>query len=146
MYSGVEGENYEMVDGIPVVKNDATQEMKDRIYNSGDMAIIANGKVIGDQEVNEAAWIAGFPENNQELMRQSINIANTDTIGPIVFSKPIAAESKYGTALNDKLKVIIVKTAMAKPAEFEAVYEKEMNDFMSLGGTELKKELEEALQ
>ncbi|MDN8592101.1 extracellular solute-binding protein [Paenibacillus sp. 11B] len=146
MYSGVEGENYEMVDGIPVVKNDATQEMKDRIYNSGDMAIIANGKVIGDQEVNEAAWIAGFPENNQELMRQSINIANTDTIGPIVFSKPIAAESKYGTALNDKLKVLIVKTAMAKPAEFEAVYEKEMTDFMSLGGTELKKELEEALQ
>ncbi|MBY0117929.1 extracellular solute-binding protein [Paenibacillus sp. FSL L8-0435] len=146
MNTGVEGENYDMVDGVPVVKDDAPQDVKDRIYNGGDMAIIANGKVVGDQAANEAAWIAGFPERNQELMRQSIDIANTDTIGPVIFSKPIESESKYGTALNDKLKVLIVKTAMAKPADFEAVYEKEMNDFMSLGGTELKKELEAALQ
>lgn len=46
---------------------------------------------------------------------------------------------KYSTALSDKLDVIIVKTAMAKPEEFDAVYEKEMADYMSLGGSELKK-------
>ena len=35
---------------------------------------------------------------------------------------------------------------MAKPEEFEAVYEREMNDYMSLGGEALKKELEQAVQ
>lgn len=146
IYSGVEGENYDLVDGIPVVKSDVSQEFADRLYNAGDMAIISNGKNIGDKATNEKAWILGFPKNNQDLLRQSIDIANTDTVGPIIFGKPIDAESKYGTALKDKLNVIIVKTAMAKPEEFEKVYEQELNDYMSIGGAELKKELDEAVQ
>ncbi len=146
IYNGVEGENYEMKDGIPVMKEGVTKEMQDRVYNGGDMAIISNGKAIGDQAKNEAAWIAGFPANNQEMLRQAIDLANTDTVGPIVFNGPIEAEAKYGTALNDKLKVIMVQSAMAKPDQFEAVYEREMQDFMNIGGSELKKELEAALQ
>ncbi|MBY0014431.1 extracellular solute-binding protein [Paenibacillus typhae] len=146
IYSGVEGENYDLVDGIPVVKADVAQEFADRLFNAGDMAIISNGKNIGDQATNEKAWISGFPERNQEMLKQSIDIANTDTVGPIVFGKPIEAESKYGTTLSDKLSVIIVKTAMAKPEQFETVYEQEMKDFMSLGGTQLKEELEAALK
>ncbi|MEJ8304299.1 extracellular solute-binding protein [Saccharibacillus sacchari] len=146
MSNGVEGENYDMTDGIPVIKEDAAQDIKDRVYNAGDMAIMANGKVIGDQEMNEKAWIAGFPKNNQELMRASIDVANADTVGPIIFDRPIEAESKYGTALNDKLKIIIVQSAMAKPDQFEAVYEREMNDYMNIGGSALKEELEQALQ
>ncbi|WP_454191340.1 extracellular solute-binding protein [Paenibacillus sp. Marseille-Q7038] len=146
IYSGVEGENYDLVDGIPVVKSNVSQEFTDRLFNAGDTAIISNGKNIGDQAMNEKAWIMGFPKQNQDLLRQSIDIANTDTVGPLIFGKPIDAESKYGTALKDKLNVIIVKTAMAKPDEFEKVYEQEINDYMSLGGAELKKELEEAVQ
>lgn len=146
IYSGVEGENYDLVDGIPVVKADVSQEFADRLFNAGDMAIISNGKNIGDQATNEKAWVKGFPENNQEALTQSIAIANTDTVGPIIFGKPIEAESKYGTTLNDKLKVLIVNSAMAKPDQFEAVYEKEYNDFMSLGGTQLKEELEQAVK
>ena len=59
--------------------------------------------------MNEKAWVLGFPQNNQEMLKQSIDIANTDTVGPIIFDKPIEAEMKYGTALKDKLNVIIVK-------------------------------------
>ena len=118
----------------------------DRLFTSGDTAIISNGKNIGDEATNEKAWILGFPTNNQEMLKQSLAIANTDTVGPIIFDKPIEAEMKYSTALKDKLDVIIVKTAMAKPADFDAVFDKEMADFMSLGGTELKKELEQAVQ
>ncbi|WP_397386405.1 extracellular solute-binding protein [Paenibacillus sp. RRE4] len=144
--SGVKGENYDLVDGIPVAKEDTAQDAADRFYNANDFAIISNGKNLGDQATNEKAWILGYPKNNQELLKQSLEIANTDTVGPIIFDKPIAAEMKYGTTLNDKLDVIIVKTAMAKPADFDSVYEKEMADYMSLGGNDLKKELEEALQ
>lgn len=146
MYSGVEGENYDLVDGIPVVKAEVPQEFADRLFNAGDMSIISNGKNIGDQATNEKAWVMGFPERNQEMLKQSIAIANTDTVGPLVFGKPIEAESQYGTTLKDKLDVIIVKTAMVKPEEFEAVYEQEMKDFMSLGGAKLKEELELAIK
>ncbi|OKP81923.1 MULTISPECIES: extracellular solute-binding protein [Paenibacillus] len=146
IYNGVEGENYDMVDGIPVVKENVSQEFADRLFNGGDMAIISNGKNLGDQATNEKAWVMGFPKNNQEMLKQSIAIANTDTVGPIVFGKPIEGEAQYGTTLTDKLDVIIVKTTMAKPDQFEAVYEQEMKDFMSLGGTKLKEELEQAVK
>lgn len=145
IYNGVEGENYDMVDGIPVVKADVSQEFQDRLFTSGDTAIISNGKNLGDQATNEKAWILGFPANNQEALKQSIDIANTDTVGPIVFGKPIESESKYGTTLSDKLNVIIVKTAMAKPDQFDTIFEQEMKDYMSLGGDKLKAELEQAL-
>lgn len=144
--SGVKGENYDLVEGIPVAKSDVPKEVSDRLFNGGDMAIIANGKIVGDQAMNEKAMILSFPKRHQELLKQSVAISNTDTIGPIVFGKPIEAESKYGTALMDKLKVMIVKTAMAKPAEFDSVYEAEMKDYMAKGGADLKKELEQALQ
>ncbi|MCQ4086067.1 extracellular solute-binding protein [Saccharibacillus sp. JS10] len=146
IYNGVEGENYDMKDGIPVTKPDVSKELQDRVYNGGDMAIISNGKAIGDEATNEAAWVAGFPVNNQEMLKKSLEISNTDTVGPIVFDRPIEAESKYGTALNDKLKVLIVQSAMAPTDQFEAVYDREMQDFMNIGGSELKKELEAALQ
>ncbi|MEK3713558.1 extracellular solute-binding protein [Paenibacillus sp. FSL R7-0333] len=145
IYNGVEGENYDMVDGIPVVKADVSQEFQDRLFTSGDTAIISNGKNLGDQATNEKAWVLGFPANNQEVLKQSIDIANTDTVGPIVFGKPIESESKYGTTLSDKLNVIIVKTAMAKPDQFDTIFEQEMKDYMSLGGDKLKAELEQAL-
>ncbi|OMD19362.1 ABC transporter substrate-binding protein [Paenibacillus odorifer] len=144
--NGVEGENYDLVDGIPVAKTDVSQEFADRLFNAGDMAIISNGKNIGDQATNEKAWALGFPERNREMLTQSIAIANADTVGPLVFGKPIEAESQYGTTLKDKLNVIIVKTAMAKPEQFEAVYEQEMKDYMTLGGTELKEELEKSFK
>lgn len=144
--NGVEGENYDLVDGIPVAKTDVSQEFADRLFNAGDMAIISNGKNIGDQATNEKAWALGFPERNREMLTQSIAIANADTVGPLVFGKPIEAESQYGTTLKDKLNVIIVKTAMAKPEQFEAVYEQEMKDYMTLGGTKLKEELEKSFK
>ncbi|ASA24821.1 extracellular solute-binding protein [Paenibacillus donghaensis] len=146
LQNGVEGENYDMEDGIPVVKADVPQEFADRLFNAGDTAIISNGKNIGDQATNEKAWVMGFPERNQEMLKQSIAIANTDTVGPLVFGKPIEAEAQYGNTLNDKLGVIIVKTAMVKPEQFEATYEQEMKDFMSLGGDKLQQELEQALK
>lgn len=143
--NGVEGENYDLVDGIPVAKTDVSQEFADRLFNAGDMVVSPTAKTLVIS-TNEKAWALGFPERNREMLTQSIAIANADTVGPLVFGKPIEAESQYGTTLKDKLNVIIVKTAMVKPEQFEAVYEQEMKDYMTLGGTKLKEELEKSFK
>ncbi|MFD2329514.1 extracellular solute-binding protein [Cohnella sp. GCM10020058] len=134
LQNGVEGENYEMKDGIPIVKTDAPQNVIDRIYNYGDIVILANGKFTGDEEKNKQAFAAGFPPAYQENLRKALDISVTDTFAPLLIDRPIEAESKYGTALQDKYEEFIVKAATAKPANFESAYESALKDYMQSGG------------
>lgn len=131
---GIENENFTLVDGVPVVKPDATQEAIDKIYNFGDIAVIVNGKFAGDDVKNEAAYIAQTPAEFQADMRKSVEISHTDTIQPIRFDHPIEAEAKYGTALADKFQEIIVKLTMVKTDQFDSTYQSVMKDYMSSGG------------
>lgn len=143
---GVENENYTLVNGVPVVKPDATQEITDRLYNFGDIAIIVNGKFAGDEAKNEAAYIAQTPEKFQADMKKSVEISNVDTIQPVRFDHPIEAEAKYGTALADKFQEIIVKMTMIKPEQFESTYESMIKDYMASGGQAILDERTAAYQ
>lgn len=134
MQNGVEGENYTLVDGIPVAKADATQEAKDRMYNWGDMAIISNGKQIGDADKNAESFVVNMPEKFQDEVRLALTISRTDTIKPVNFDRPIDAQNKYGSGLLDKFHEIVVKTTMVKPDKFESTYESMMKDYMANGG------------
>lgn len=141
---GVKDENYELVDGVPQIKEDASPEIADRIYNSGDIAIIVNGKYVGDEKKNEEAYVIQVDSKYRDDMRKSVTISNTDTIQPVRFSKPIEAESRYGNGLKDKFSEFIVKTTISKPSDFEAVYNSMMSDYMASGGQAILDERTEA--
>ncbi|WP_046230105.1 extracellular solute-binding protein [Paenibacillus algorifonticola] len=140
MQNGVVGENYELKDGIPVVLENASQEAKDRIYNLGDIVIVANGRIAGDDEKNKEAFIYGMPTKYQEGVRQSMEFADTDTIAPVKFARPIESKTKYGTSLESKLDEMIVKTTMAAPDKFDSTFDTALEDYMSRGGKEVMDE------
>lgn len=141
---GIENENFTLVDGVPVVKVDATQEAKDRIYNFGDIAIIVNGKFAGDDVKNESAYIAQTPAAFQADMRKSVEISNVDNIQPVRFDHPIAAEAKYGNALSDKFEEMIVRLTMVKPDQFDSSFDSMLKDYMASGGQAILDERTEA--
>ncbi|MUG64475.1 extracellular solute-binding protein [Paenibacillus campinasensis] len=134
MQNGVEGENYTMVDDVPVAMENQTEEALNRLYNSGDMAIISNGKQLGSEELNLRARAMQFPKEYQDIVAIAQELANTDLIEPVVLSRPIDAQTKYGTTLQEKFKEMLVKTTMAKPDQFDNVYETMMKDYMASGG------------
>ncbi|MBN2982408.1 MULTISPECIES: extracellular solute-binding protein [Cohnella] len=134
MQNGVEGENYTLEDGIPVLNADAAQEIKDRLFNYGDMAIIVNGKYIGETEQNNEAYIRQTPKEYHEDMRKSVDISNTDKLDQIVLSRPIEAESKYGSVLTDKYNEMIVNTTMIGTDKFDATFDSLMKEYMASGG------------
>ncbi|MDM5278062.1 extracellular solute-binding protein [Paenibacillus silvae] len=141
---GVKDENYELVDGVPQIKEDASPEIAGRIYNSGDIAIIVNGKYVGDDKKNEEAYVVQVESKYRDDMRKSVAISNTDTIQPVRFSKPIEAEARYGNGLQDKFMEFIVKTTISKPSDFESVYDSMMKDYMASGGQAILDERTEA--
>jgi putative aldouronate transport system substrate-binding protein len=146
MQNGVEGENYTLQNGIPVLKADASDEVKNRIYNQGDMAIISNGKQLGDSEKNVEAYVYGMPEAFHDETRRALTVSRSDTIKPVVFDRPIEAQGKYGTGLLDKFHEIIVRTTMAKPDQFESAYETAMKDYMANGGQAILDERKKAYE
>ncbi|MHA7964657.1 extracellular solute-binding protein [Paenibacillus sp. CAU 1782] len=147
--NGIENENYKLVDGIALAMDDQPQEVLDRLYNSGDMGIISNGKQLGSQEKNLKARAMQMPSKFFAEVEAAQQIAHTDGIEPLLMSKPIEAQTKYATTLKDKFNEIIVKTTMAKPDQFESIYESMMKDYMASGGqailderTEVYKEMQ----
>ncbi len=149
MQNGVEGENFTLVDGIAVAKEDQTQEALDRMFNSGDMAIISNGKQLGSMEKNLKARALQMPGKFLAEVEEAQRIANTDGFTPLLMPKPIEAQTKYATTLQDKFNEIIVKTTMAKPDQFDSTFDTMMKDYMASGGqailderTEVYKEMQ----
>lgn len=135
MQNGIEGENYTLnEDGIPVLIENMSEEAKNRLYNSGDMAIISNGKQLGSDEKNTEARALQMDPRYQDKARAAIRISSTDTFQPVLMEKPIEAQTKYGTTLQDKYNEIIVKTTMVTPDKFESTFETMMKDYMSSGG------------
>lgn len=144
MQNGIEGENYTLVDGIPVAVENPTEEALNRLFNGGDMTIISNGKQLGSMEKNLKARALQMPKQLLAEVEAAQQIANTDVIPPVLMNRPIEAQTKYGTTLLDKFNEMIVKTTMAKPDQFDAEYEKMMKDYMSSGGQAILDERKEA--
>ena len=132
--NGVEGENFTMEDGIPVALENPSQEAIDRMFISGDMAIISNGKQLGNEEDNMKARQLQFPTRYQEDVALAQEIANRDTVEMVVTGRPIEAQTKYATTLQDKFNELIVKSTMATPDQFDTVFENMLRDYMTNGG------------
>lgn len=132
--NGIEGEHYKLEDGVPVSIPDMSEESANKLMGGGDIGIIANGRIFESQEKNNEAFVKSFRTKYQEIVAKALEISNTNPIQQVYTSRPIEAESKYGTTLAEKVKQLMVKSIMVSPGEFDATYESMMKDYMSSGG------------
>jgi putative aldouronate transport system substrate-binding protein len=144
MKFGVEGENYKLVDGIPM--REENESTKNKLYNTGDMYMISNGTDFGDPEKNKKGMTFNFPEAQRADAAIAYENGLQDGIVPLRFDHPIEAEAKYGKALKDKYEQLLVKSIMTKPADFSKVYDDQLKDYMANGGEQIVKERTEAYQ
>ncbi|MDQ0877786.1 putative aldouronate transport system substrate-binding protein [Paenibacillus sp. V4I3] len=132
---GVKGQNYNLdSNGIPVIIDNPAPAAKNNTFSGGDLGILANGLVLDTQKKSDEAFVKNFPERYQADTRKALEISNTDGVAQVNTPRPIDAESKYGTTLLTKAEELIVKATMAKPNEFEAVFDSMMKGYMSSGG------------
>ncbi|WP_020617291.1 extracellular solute-binding protein [Paenibacillus daejeonensis] len=138
LQNGIEGETYEMQDGVPVVlDNDLARQT---LYNYPDYAIILNGKFVSatDESLNIAAN-ASEP-NHKDFTIESIEKGGRDGVLPVRTSTPIESEMKYAGTLKEKHDEIFVKVITAKPEDFDRIYDSEVQDYMNIGGQEVMDE------
>ncbi|OMF24528.1 hypothetical protein BK133_22680 [Paenibacillus sp. FSL H8-0548] len=136
MSFGEEGVHHNLVDGFPV-RNGSSEDTK-LLFNTGDMMIITNGNDFGSQDKNLQYFGLVIDENNRAMAIENRKMASQDAVQqPIQFDKPLDSEAKHAVVLLEKYEELLVKSTMAKPDRFDAVYEAALKDLMNTAGNEV---------
>lgn len=129
--NGIEGQHYTLDNGLP--KAITTDEAKKTFYNNTDIALVINGKDFGSQDKNIEAAALAFP-NYKDLAKQTIINALNDGYTNPRFDRPIDSEIKYSKTLKDKAQEAVVKSILAKPADFSKTFDSLTDEYLKLGG------------
>ncbi|MEK3699774.1 extracellular solute-binding protein [Paenibacillus sp. FSL R10-2199] len=139
---GDEGVNHKMVDGIPHGIAQTGEKMQMSNLNM-DYTMIVNGAELGDTEKNVrtyAAALAAGDKSYEKLAIDSYAINTTDGYSSYNYGIPNEANIKYGKTLGDMNKQMIDRLIVAKPSEFDALYEKLVKEYMDAGGKAVQEE------
>lgn len=135
LQNGIEGQTYEMIDGVPVMMD--TEQAKQMLYNYFDYCIILNGKYVGTTDPVLNMKANAFHPKYEAFTQQSIAYGMKDGIPEIEVDAVIHAEIKYSKLLSDKDNEMFVKIITADPKQFDEVYDKEAEDYMRMGGEQV---------
>ncbi|WP_438444196.1 extracellular solute-binding protein [Gorillibacterium sp. sgz5001074] len=134
LQNGKEGEDYNMVNGVPVQTGTTTSGDKMMtVANNLDYDILSNGIELGSPEKNVAAVSAGYPGFEKDV-EKALKVSMTDYYAPYYYSMPNEADSKYRTQLTSLSAQMLAKLMFAKPAEFDSLYKSSVQQFMDQGG------------
>jgi putative aldouronate transport system substrate-binding protein len=133
MQNGIEGKQHNLVDGFPYAIT-LTEEMRKAPWssNNGDILLTVNGKWLGSVDKSVKAQSLGYPKYAR-LFMDTFNSARNDWLPAVRFERPIDAEAKYGVALNAKMEELLAKMMLAKPAEFDKVYDACVDEYLKAG-------------
>ena len=98
--------------------------------------MILNGKEFGSDAKNAEAAALGssYTPGYEQYIRQGYLAGMKDGFFGYHFEVVIDADSKFSTSLNQKSAEIWVQTITAKPAEFDALYDSLVKEWLSMGG------------
>lgn len=128
---GNEGEHYNLEEGIPV-PIDPEYNKKTR-YNLTDYGLLYNGAPYLTKDNYEKQIEKLYPDF-AEVRKASMKLALTDTVEPPYFVAPVDAMSKNKANLDVKFKEAMIKSIVAKPEEFDSVYDAMTEEYMISGG------------
>jgi len=134
LQNGEEGVSYKMTeDGLPVLLD--TPEAQNLLYNYYDYAIILNGKYVSTEDPSKNIAANAFNLDFKDFTIKSIEAGTNEGYTLPRVDIPVDAEIKYATILEEKDKEILAKIVTAKPDQFDGVYEKQVKEYMEMGGT-----------
>ncbi|MFB9330888.1 extracellular solute-binding protein [Paenibacillus aurantiacus] len=139
---GEEGVNHKLVNGIPQGIAQTGENMQMSNLNL-DYTLIVNGAELGDTEKNVrtyAAALATGEERYEKLAIDAYRINTTDGYTGFYYGVPNEANIKYGKTLGDMNKQMTDRLIVAKPAEFDALYDKLVKEYMDAGGKAVQDE------
>ncbi|WP_053376621.1 extracellular solute-binding protein [Paenibacillus sp. FJAT-27812] len=139
---GEEGVNHTMVDGIPQGIAQTGENMQMSNLNL-DYTLVVNGAELGDTEKNVKTYAAALATGDKDYEKMAVDsykINTTDGYTGFYYGVPNEASIKYGKTLGDMNKQMMDRLIVVKPAEFDALYDKLVKEYMDAGGKAVQEE------
>lgn len=133
--TGEEGVNHTKDDeGIPVMINLQNDERMMNSPNNLDYALIVNGVDLGDPAKNVRVLAKSYEPGYEDIFEQAYNIGIKDAqvVNPLVI--PFESEAQYAANLQEKRKEILAMAITASEANFDAVYDAGIQEWLAAGG------------
>ena len=147
LQNGEKGYNYTTVNenNIPTDLKNINDTDDAHKMHATDGAPICNGFYYGSDELNYAATAMGFP-GYEDVVADSLVISNDGAYEPVSFTRTIQSRIDYGTTIVSKEAELLVQVVTCKPEDFDATWDKYINEILSAGGQQIIDEQREAYQ
>jgi putative aldouronate transport system substrate-binding protein len=145
LQTGKEGENYTLTEDGAYQILPATGEWVKNSGNNIDYTMTCNGLYLGEATGKTTAL--SYPGIPAEIVIQANEFGKNNGRYPAHFNVgTIESETEVGTSLQAKRDELLTKAVTASEADFDAVYDGQMEEYMNLGGQEIIDERIEKLQ
>jgi putative aldouronate transport system substrate-binding protein len=132
---GEEGVNHETQPDGSVKALAAKGEMIMNSPNNIDYTILINGLDLGDPDLNIKSIALAYAGVDKRYLEKSYKIMKHDARVTANFNVgEIKSEEGMGPALKEKRDTLLTKALIAKPNEFDAIYDAGMKDYLNSGG------------
>jgi putative aldouronate transport system substrate-binding protein len=142
MYGDV-GKHYDLnADGI-IIPRPLTGDAAWELGNLFDRVIILNGRPYDSIDKAIKAQILPWVDDKYpaSFFLQHYSYLEKDGVPPVRIATPPDSLSKLGPLLLDKAEELEKKIILAKPAEFDAVYDAALQEWMDLGARQVKADM-----
>ena len=113
--------------------------------NNIDLTITCNGLRLDTPELTQKSLAYGYEGNAPEIVADAMAAAAKDAREPKnVNVGDIAAEAEFGSALGELRDAAFDKAVVCAPADFDAVWEQGMTEYLAAGGQDIMDERQAA--
>lgn len=132
---GEEGTNHQVTDEGYVEVLPATGDWIMNSPQNIDYTITINGLDLGDEAKTIGSLSLGYPGVSAETIATAYEMSiNDGLINQNVNVGEIESEAGMGPALSEKRDVLLAQAIVADPAEFDAVFDSGLDDYLASGG------------
>ena len=118
----------------------------DQVWEAGnilDRAIILNGRPYESKETairaQTLAWVSDkYPA---QVFVDHYKMVEKDGVPPVRIANPPDSLAKMGTMLMDKAEEMTKQLIVAKPSEFDAMYDRFLKEWLDMGGRQVKEDM-----
>jgi len=132
---GEEGSNHEVLEDGAIRLLGAVGERVMNSPNNIDYTITCNGLDLGDPELNAKSMALNYPGVDPRFIVKAYELTNRDAryqknvqVGDII------AEEGMGPALASKRDNLLIQAVVAKPEDFDRVWDQGFQDYLRSGG------------
>lgn len=135
LQTGIKGTNHEVMADGAIKMLPARGEFIMNSPNNIDYTMTINGVDLGDAALTARSLALGYSGIEPKYIERSFKTQTTDVrILPTFKVGQIMAEEGMGPALAEKRNNFLVQSVVARPAQFDSVFDNGMKDYLASGG------------